>query len=96
MSNFDHSKKCHCHDCGKSKDDHCDKCKGCICDTLRKLQTQTEVDVFLDGGQVLEDVRFINLNNKNCCAYFVDLETEPGSTLIVDCQKIAAIRIEAD
>ena len=27
---------------------------------------------------------------------FVDLETEPGSTLIVDCQKIAAIRIEAD
>ncbi|RLL45538.1 hydrolase [Oceanobacillus piezotolerans] len=71
-----------------------------MCDTLRNLPTQTEVDVFLDGGVVLEDVTFINLNNQTCCAFFVDTgneaESEPGSTLIVDCQKIQAIRIEAD
>ncbi|MFS0781989.1 hydrolase [Bacillus sp. 1P06AnD] len=71
-------------------------CKGCICNTLRKLRTQTEVDVFLSSGNVLEDVIFITLNQKNCCAYFNDPTTEPGSTLIVDCQKIEAIRIEAD
>lgn len=78
------------------KKHHEKNCEGCLCDQLRKLQTQTEVDVFLSGGQVLEDVVFINLNQKNCCAYFVDNETEPGSTLIVDCEKIQAIRIEAD
>ncbi len=71
-------------------------CKGCICNQLRRLQTQTEVDVFLLGGQVLEDIVFINLDQRNCCAFFNDPETEPGSTLIVDCQKIQAIRIEAD
>ena len=72
------------------------RCNGCVCDQLRRLQTQTEVDVFLSGGQVLEDVNFINLNQENCCAFFIDLETEPGSTLIVDCRQIIAIRIEAD
>lgn len=71
-------------------------CRGCICDTLRTLQTQTEVDVFLSGGQVLEDVVFITLNQNTCCAFFSDPTTEPGSTLIVDCQQISAIRIEAD
>ena len=71
-------------------------CRGCVCDTLRTLQTQTEVDVFLSGGQVLEDVIFITLNQNTCCAFFNDPTTEPGSTLIVDCQQIQAIRIEAD
>ena len=52
--------------------------------------------VFLLGGQVLEDVVFINLDQSNCCAFFNDPTTEPGSTLIVDCQDIQAIRIEAD
>ncbi|QUG43896.1 hydrolase [Psychrobacillus sp. INOP01] len=67
-----------------------------MCDQLRRLQTQTEVDVFLSGGQVLEDVVFIILDQSNCCAFFNDPTTEPGSTLIVDCQFIQAIRIEAD
>jgi hypothetical protein len=86
-----------------SKCDKCDKndkkvnrCKGCVCNQLRKLQTQTEVDVFLSGGQVLEDVVFVSFDRKNCCAFFNDPTTEPGSTLIVDCQDIQAIRIEAD
>ncbi|MEK3888085.1 hydrolase [Bacillus sp. FSL K6-3431] len=76
------------------KDDN--HCQGCICNQLRRLQTQTEVDVFLSGGQVLEDVVFISFNRKDCCAFFTDPMTEPGSTLIVDCEKIDAIRIEAD
>ncbi|WP_412059435.1 hydrolase [Cytobacillus firmus] len=99
--------KCHCKKCmerymeesNNDKKDHETNCKGCVCDQLRKLQTQTEVDVFLSGGQVLEDVVFINFNPKNCCAYFVGTEPETGSTLstlIVDCEKIQAIRIEAD
>ena len=88
-----------CDKCDK-QNKHSDKtnnnCKGCVCNQLRRLQTQTEVDVFLVGGQVLEDVVFINLDQRNCCAFFNDPETEPGSTLIVDCQFIQAIRIEAD
>jgi hypothetical protein len=81
----------------ENKNKNCeDRCNGCICDQLRKLQTQTEVDVFLSSGQILEDVIFINLNQKDCCAFFSDPTTEPGSTLIVDCQRIDAIRIEAD
>ena len=72
------------------------RCNGCACDQLRRLQTGTEVDVFLSGGTVLEDIVFINFNNNNCCAFFTDPTTEPGSTLIVDCQRIDAIRIEAD
>lgn len=87
-----------CHDC--KKNDHTDKdnkhCKGCICNQLRRLRTQTEVDVFLAGGQVLEDVVFISFDQKDCCAFFTDPTTEPGSTLIVDCEDIQAIRIEAD
>ncbi|MGX1432486.1 hypothetical protein ACUXCC_002621 [Cytobacillus horneckiae] len=96
MMSSKNSKKCQCESSQSSRKKHNNNCKGCICDTLRKLQTQTEVDVFLDGGQVLEDVIFINLDNNTCCAFFADQETEPGSTLIVDCQKIQAIRIEAD
>ncbi|MEK4091581.1 hypothetical protein MKZ08_07640 [Viridibacillus sp. FSL R5-0477] len=45
---------------------------------------------------MIEVVVFINLDQKNCCAFFSDPETEPGSTLIGDCQAIQAIRIEAD
>ena len=61
-----------------------------------KIITQNQVDVFLSGGQVLEDVVFINLDQNNCCAFFNDPTTEPGSTLIVDCQFIQAIQTEAD
>lgn len=93
------SKSNECTECNKNKE-HSEKlatkCIGCVCDQLRRLQTQTEVDVFLSGGQVLEDVVFINLDQNNCCAFFNDPTTEPGSTLIVDCQFIQAIRIEAD
>nr|WP_245671448.1 hypothetical protein [Bacillus wudalianchiensis] len=67
-----------------------------MCDQLKKLQTQTEVDVFLSSGKVLEDVIFINFDRKNCCAFFMDTKKEQGSTLIVDCQRIDAIRIEAN
>ena len=88
----DKNDMCDCDKCSRSVD----RCNGCICNQLRRLQTQTEVDVFLVGGQVLEDVVFINLDQRNCCAFFNDPETEPGSTLIVDCQFIQAIRIEAD
>ena len=86
-----------CQDCYEPK--HKDQehhCNGCICNQLRKLQPGTEVDVFLSNGNVLEDVIFVTVNQKDCCAFFNVPSTEPGSTLIVDCQRIDAIRIEAD
>ncbi|WP_438824844.1 hydrolase [Bacillus sp. JJ722] len=86
--NRKHHNRCH--------DDMESKCKGCVCDTLRSVQTGTELDVFLIGGQILEDVRFVNFNQKTCCAFFNDPTTEPGSTLVVDCEKVSAIRFEAD
>lgn len=86
------------HHCEKDHHQHPDKdvnnCKGCVCNQLRRLSAQTEVDVFLSSGLVLEDVLFINLDQKNCCAFFFDPTTEPGSTLIVDCKEIQAIRLE--
>ncbi|MBT2738877.1 hydrolase [Neobacillus sp. C211] len=91
------SEKNECKDCkSKRKRKKSNRCRGCACDQLRKLQTLTEVDVFLSGGTVLEDVIFVSFDPNNCCAFFNDNETEPGSVLIVDCQKIQAIRIEAD
>lgn len=82
--------------CGKHGKQSGHGCKGCVCNQLRRLQTQTEVDLFLLGGQVIEDVVFITFDPKDCCAFFNDPTTEPGSTFIVDCQDIQAIRIEAD
>lgn len=89
---------CNCSKCRResSSGNNKNRCNGCICDQLRDLRRGTEVDVFLSGGQILEDVVFKRFDHNNCCAFFIDPETEPGSTLIVDCQKIDAIRIEAD
>ena len=69
-------------------------CKGCVCNQLRRLSAQTEVDVFLSSGIVLENVLFINLDQKSCCAFFFDPTTTPDSTLIVDCEEIQAIRLD--
>ena len=85
-----------CGSCDKRGKQSSNRCKGCICNQLRRLQTQTEVDLFLLGGQVIEDVVFITFDQNDCCAFFNDPTTEPGSTIIVDCQDIQAIRIEAD
>ena len=85
--------KCRRESISRNKKNHCE---GCICDQLSELRRGTEVDVFLSGGQILEDVVFKRFDRNNCCAFFNDPTTEPGSTLIVDCQKIDAIRIEAD
>ena len=71
------------------------RCKGCSCRQLKKIQTGTVLDVFLKGGTVLEDVTFVNINKKTCCAYFCDSETEPGSVIVVSCKNIQAIRFEA-
>jgi hypothetical protein len=68
------------------------RCDGCICDQLRNLPTGTVVAVFLFGSATPIALVFINLDNDNCCAFF----TQPGvagSTVIIDCEKIQAIRI---
>jgi len=70
------------------------RCNKCVCDILRKLDRGTEVDVFLSGGAVLEDVIFLNFDNNNCCAKFRDEEEEPGTIIFVDCRDIQALRIE--
>lgn len=70
------------------------RCNKCVCDQLRRLRRGTEVDVFLSGGTVLEDVIFLRFNNNTCCASFRDEEEEPGTTIFVDCRDIQALRIE--
>ncbi|MFJ5565230.1 hydrolase [Lysinibacillus xylanilyticus] len=84
-----------CDSCDKKKKEKhsMNHCEGCVCNQLRTLQTSTVVDLFLRGGQDIEDVIFISFDPNNCCAFFNDPTTEPGSTLIIDCQEIQAIRI---
>ncbi|HYK74155.1 MAG TPA: hypothetical protein VEV44_13695 [Pseudoneobacillus sp.] len=60
------------------------RCDKCVCDILRRLRAGTEVDVFLSGGIILEDVIFRNFDNDNCCATFRDEEEEPGTDIFVD------------
>lgn len=70
------------------------RCNKCACNVLRNLDRGTEVDVFLSGGRVLEDVVFLNFNNNTCCARFRDEEEEAGTIIFVDCRDIQALRIE--
>ncbi|CAM3860787.1 hydrolase [Mesobacillus thioparans] len=69
-------------------------CDKCVCDQLRRLRRGTEVDVFLSGGRILEDVIFLRFNDNNCCATFRDEEVERGTKIFVDCRDIVALRIE--
>lgn len=88
-----------CRKCSKHKKCHEeDQCKGCACDLLKRLQIQTEVDVYLKSGTTFDDVLFIFFDRKTCCAYFFDPENpdEAPSTIIVDCRDIQAIRIEGN
>ncbi|GLC88604.1 hypothetical protein [Lysinibacillus piscis] len=66
------------------------RCKSCICAQLHQLAVPTVLDLFLSNGSTFLGVTFIGFNNKNCCASFL----EAGSTtpLIIDCNKIDAIR----
>lgn len=99
-NNHNHSKR-HVYDddweWGFSHHDHKKsyECDSCICLQLRKLPGRTKVDLFLKGGQVIEDVFFIAIHEKNCCALFSDHDTKHGSTFIVDCRDIQSIRIES-
>ncbi|MFJ7662487.1 hypothetical protein ACIQXW_08805 [Lysinibacillus sp. NPDC097162] len=72
------------------KDDH-HHCKGCICHLLKCFELGTPVDVYLSGGGSFLGVVFLKLDNRNCCAYFVEngAAFEP---IIIDCEKIDAIR----
>ncbi|CAM3669920.1 hydrolase [Mesobacillus zeae] len=82
--------KC-CHGSSSRRRNRCNKC---VCDILRRLRTRTEVDVFLSGGVVLEDVIFVDFDNRNCCATFRDEEDERGTIIFVDCRDIQALRVE--
>ncbi|MFJ8260946.1 hydrolase [Rummeliibacillus sp. NPDC094406] len=88
------SSRNHRNDCHKCHEKN--RCRGCACDQLRRLQVQTEVDLYLKSGTVFDDVLFIFFDEKDCCAYFFDPENphEAPSTIIVDCRDIQAIRIE--
>jgi hypothetical protein len=70
------------------------RCDKCVCNILRNLKRGTEVDVFLFGGRVFEDVIFRDFDPNNCCATFRDEEVEKGTTIFVDCRDIEALRVE--
>jgi len=65
------------------------RCKGCVCDQLRRLGTGTAVDLYLSSGAQFAAAVFYNLDEKSCCAYFAFEDTP----LIVSCQDITAINI---
>nr|WP_071396795.1 hypothetical protein [Bacillus tuaregi] len=65
------------------------RCRGCVCNQLRELQTGTSVDVFLCGGTMFAGLTFVNFNDDTCCAYF----SENGSILVLDCGKVQALRV---
>lgn len=80
--------------CWKEDKDECkDKhhCKGCICHLLKCFEIGTTVDVYLSSGGSFLRVVFIKLDNRNCCAYFVEAGAA-AEPIIIDCQKIDAIR----
>jgi hypothetical protein len=83
-------KHCRKEEKDECKDDH-HHCKGCICHLLKRFELGTTVDVYLSGGGSFLGVVFLKLDNRNCCAYFVenDAASEP---IIIDCEKIDAIR----
>ncbi|MFJ7666356.1 hypothetical protein ACIQXI_04570 [Lysinibacillus sp. NPDC097195] len=101
-------KKCHKHEDCKQKHPHCSckkeecwkedrdtckemHCKGCICHLLRCFEIGSTVDVYLSSGGSFLGVVFIKLDNRNCCAYFVEAGAA-AEPIIIDCQKIEAIR----
>ncbi|MFJ5765530.1 hypothetical protein ACIP9C_09200 [Lysinibacillus sp. NPDC093210] len=83
-------KHCWKEDRDECKDDH-HHCKGCICHLLKRFELGTTVDVYLSGGGSFLGVVFLKLDNRNCCAYFVEngAASEP---IIIDCERIDAIR----
>ncbi|RDI45601.1 hydrolase [Falsibacillus pallidus] len=81
--------KCGCHE---HHEDKKKKCEGCVCDLLKNLHKGTKVDIFLKGSKEIKGLVFVCLNEKNCCASFV--EKCAGSILILDCQAIEGIRIQ--
>ncbi|MEA3322039.1 MAG: hydrolase [Bacillota bacterium] len=70
-------------------------CRGCGCASLKGLQPGTKVSVTISGSnETTSNLFFTNLNPLNCCAYFVDpTGGETADTLIIDCEKIEAIRV---
>lgn len=82
--------KCGCrNDYDFDKSDH--NCQGCICELLRCFKPATLVDILLAGQPDFLQVTFLDLDPKSCCAYFLQAAA-PNSPLIIDCQKIIAIR----
>lgn len=79
---------------GMDRDRGRNRCDKCVCNILRNLKRGTEVDVFLFGGRVFEDVIFRDFDPNNCCATFRDEEVEKGTSIFVDCRDIEALRVE--
>lgn len=71
--------------CGHSRKS---KCEGCVCDQLKKLINGDMVDIII-RGEDYTDLKFILLDEKTCCATFLD----SSYPFIIDCKKIDAIRI---
>ena len=84
--------KCPCQKEEKCTPRMSSNCRSCICQQLRKLELATTLDIFLSGGISFLGVTFISLDQRNCCAYFLEPGAAAASPLIVDCNKIVAIR----
>ena len=69
-------------------DDHC---KGCVCNHLKYVEPGTLVDVYLSNGNSFINIFFLYFDSQSCSAHFLEIG-ETAMRLMIDCEKIEAIR----
>ncbi|MGY4796093.1 hypothetical protein ACVNNN_13915 [Lysinibacillus fusiformis] len=74
----------------KKKQDK-EHCQSCVCSHLECFEPGTLVDVYLSNGSQFLGIYFIYLDPQNCCGYFIQFD-ETARPVIIDCQKIDALR----
>jgi hypothetical protein len=74
------------------------KCGGCVCDQLRRLSPNTEIEDILINGKSIDkdDIFLITFDRKTCCATFIAKDNNDTVTFTLDCRKIDAIFIELE
>ncbi|GLC88972.1 hypothetical protein [Lysinibacillus piscis] len=59
---------------------------------LTRCEPGTAVDIFLANGSSFLNVYFLHIDNKNQCAYFLEI-ADKAMSIIVDYAKIIAVRL---
>ncbi|WP_349409274.1 CGEA protein [Pseudalkalibacillus sp. SCS-8] len=80
--------------CEKDVEKTEDRCRGCICEQLKKLDPGTQVEITGKSGNIL-DGKFIELDKKTCCVKLLASEVvspfEPEMFVIISCEDIESL-----